>query len=146
MAIKNYTTSISAEKTISEISSALVKAGANKIMVDYADGLAVALTFQLVHKGKTVFFQLPCNWEGVYNRLKNDSKVPRSKKTDEQALRTAWRIIKDWIEAQLAIIEAELVDTAEVFLPYALTSTGTTIYQALEQNQLLLEDKSNIKP
>lgn len=37
MALKNYTTSISVEKTISEIQAMLAKAGASKIMSEYDD-------------------------------------------------------------------------------------------------------------
>jgi hypothetical protein len=44
----------------------------------------------------------------------------------------AWRIVKDWTEAQLAMTECGLADTAQVFLPYAQDSTGTTIYENLK--------------
>ncbi len=43
----------------------------------------------------------------------------------------AWRICKDWIEAQLAIVEAEMADMVEVFLPYAQTESGETVYEQL---------------
>jgi hypothetical protein len=39
----------------------------------------------------------------------------------EQAARIACRIIPNWEEAQLAIIETGLVDLKQVFLPYAQT-------------------------
>ncbi|WP_189339127.1 hypothetical protein [Williamsia muralis] len=35
--------------------------------------------------------------------------------TPEHALRVAWRITKDWVEAQLAIIETQMVTPAQVF-------------------------------
>jgi hypothetical protein len=57
-------------------------------------------------------------------------------KTREQAARIAWRIVKDWVEAQLAIIEAEMASRPEVFLPYAQTNTGETIFQRFEKNGL----------
>jgi len=47
----------------------------------------------------------------------------------------AWRIIKDWIEAQLAIVEAEMVEMAEVFLPYAVTKSNKTLYQDVIENK-----------
>jgi hypothetical protein len=40
--------------------------------------------------------------------------------------RVAWRIVKDWIEAQMAIVEAGQAEMAEVFLPYATIEDGTT--------------------
>ena len=40
--------------------------------------------------------------------------------------------MKDWIEAQLAIVEAEMVDIEEVFLPYALNELDQTLYEAIK--------------
>lgn len=137
MAILNYTTSIDAEKTISEISKALVKAGANKIVTDYSDQIPCALTFALILNGSTVVFSLPANSEGVYRVMVNSKKIPRSKCTHEQAQRVAWRILKDWVEAQAAIIQAGLATADQVFLPYAITPSGQTVYQAISQGQIL---------
>ena len=53
----------------------------------------------------------------------------------EQAFRTAWRIIKDWGEAQLALLETEMVDFEEVFMPYIL-SGRETLYQALSEGRV----------
>ena len=58
---------------------------------------------------------------------------------EEQARRTAWRITKDWVDAQLAIIETKMVTTAQVFLPYAVTNDGRQVYQRfIEDSSLLL--------
>ena len=53
----------------------------------------------------------------------------------EQAYHTAWRIIKDWVEAQLALLETEMVDFEEVFMPYIL-SGRETLYQALSEGRV----------
>jgi hypothetical protein len=137
MAILNYTTSIDCEKTISEIQKCLVKHGAHKIVTDYANGLPCAVTFCLTLNGNMVGFALPANYSGVLKAMKNDRKVPNSKCTDEQAQRVAWRIVKDWVEAQMAIVEAQLADVTEVFLPYAITKTGTTVYNEIKSNGML---------
>ena len=53
----------------------------------------------------------------------------------------AWRIIKDWIEAQLAIVEAEQAEMVEVFLPYAQNpATGKTLFEQLSNDQFALLD------
>lgn len=52
-------------------------------------------------------------------------------------MRTSWRIIKDWVEAQMAITEAGLADVAEVFLPYAITK-GTTLYKSIKSNGMMM--------
>jgi len=138
MAILNYTTSIDCEKTISEIQKCLVKHGANKIVTDYKDGLPSAVTFCLVINESLVGYILPANYSGVLKAMKKDNKVPNSKCTEEQAQRVAWRIVKDWVEAQMAIVEAQLADVAEVFLPYAVTKTGETMYHYIQKTPQLL--------
>jgi hypothetical protein len=37
----------------------------------------------------------------------------------EQAERTAWKIIQDWIEVQMSMIQMQQADFREVFLAYA---------------------------
>ncbi len=61
-----------------------------------------------------------------------DKKVPKPLKTKEQAARVAWRIIKDWVEAQIAIIDAGMATVTQVFLPYAQTPEGT-VYECFEK-------------
>ncbi len=138
MAILNYTTSIDAEKTIGEITKCLVKHGAHKIVADYKDGLPSAVTFCLTIDDRMIAFSLPANYEGVLNSMKKDSKVPMRLCTKEQALKVSWRIIKDWVEAQMAIVEAKLADMAEVFLPYAIHKDGSTLYNYIKGNGMLL--------
>lgn len=132
MPILNYTTSIDSEKTIAEITKILVKSGANKIVADYKDGIPTGVTFCLMVDSNMVGFCLPANYEGVLMAMKKDPKVPQRACTKEQALRVSWRIVKDWVEAQMAIVEAKLADVAEVFLPYAITKSGNTLYQEIK--------------
>ncbi len=138
MAILNYTTSIKCEKTIMEIQKCLVKHGATKITTDYADQIPVGVTFCLLMSGSLVAFSLPVNYNGVLKSMSTDKKVPKRLVTQEQALKVSWRIIKDWVEAQLAIVEAQLAEMAEVFLPYAVTNNGKTLYQEIGSTGILL--------
>lgn len=141
MAILNYTTKIDSYKTITEIQKTLGKHGANKMIIDTdLDGNPTSLTFCISWGGMPTAFNLPCNFEGVLKALKYDTKVAKKLKTEEQALRVGWRILKDWVEAQLAIVKADMASIQEVFLPYVVTKTGTTLYKHLEEDkQLLLE-------
>lgn len=61
--------------------------------------------------------------------MKNDTKVSRSLCTKEQALRVSWRILKDWIVAQMAIIQAKLASLTQVFLPYIVAKDGKTLFE-----------------
>lgn len=131
MAILNYTTSIESAKTAGEIQSILARKGANAIAIDYVSGEPSALTFRLKIEAQEISFRLPCNWEGVYRVMCADRKVERRLKSQQQAKRVAWRIVKDWVIAQIAIIESGQARTEEVFLPYALTANGQTLFQRI---------------
>jgi len=134
MAILNYTTKIDSVKTIGEITQCLVAHGANKIVSDYDGQIPISVTFTIVLNDTPIFYSLPANYAGVLKAMENNKKIPRSLCTREQAIRVSWRIIKDWVEAQMAIVEAELADMAEVFLPYAITPSGETLYHEIKNN------------
>jgi hypothetical protein len=55
-----------------------------------------------------------------------------------QASRVAWRIIKDWVDAQLAIIETEMVTLEQVFLPYMQVKDNKTLYEVMIEKRFLL--------
>lgn len=138
MAILNYTTSVPVEKSIMQIQQILVKHGAKKIVTDYSGALPIAVTFCLEVNGQLVAFNLPANFAGVLNAMRKDKKITRAACNEDQARRVAWRIVKDWVEAQLAIVEANLAELAEVFLPYAVTKNGTTLYREIANNPSVL--------
>ena len=144
MAILNYTTSIATEKTGAEIQKKLAKAKAQAILTEYNDeAIMSSISFRINTPHGVIFFRLPANTDGVYKALLADSNVPRRLKTREQAAKVAWRILKDWIEAQLAIVEAGMASITEVFLPYAQGKDGVTLYQSLESGgfKALTHDK-----
>lgn len=135
MPILNYSTKIDSYKTLAEIQQILSKHGVRKMIVDNDNsGNPVALSFFVDWNGQMTSFSLPCNFKGVLNAMKN-GKVQKSLCTEEQALRVGWRIVKDWVEAQMAIVEAELATIQEVFLPYAITQTGDTLFHYIEGNK-----------
>jgi len=139
MPILNYTTQIKVEKTVGEIQGILAAAGAQSISVDYdQNGQPTALTFLIAVQGQLVNFRLPSRWRGVWASLRDDPTIPRRLRSEDQARRVAWRIVKTWTQAQVAIIEAGLAELAEVFLPYAVNPrTGQTLYQEFEASHLL---------
>lgn len=137
MGIKNYSTTVSAIKTVGEIQAILGKATAKSVSVDYEEGQPVAIRFSLLVAAQEVWFRLPCNVEGVLRTMQRD-RVEKRYRNIEQARRAPWRIIKDWIDAQMAIIDAGQVKAAEVFFPYILQSDGQTLFQYYENQQLAL--------
>ena len=142
MAILNYTTTISARKTVGEIQEILSENGAKKIMMDYDDNqIPSQITFALKVDDQMILFALPANYEGMLKAMSRDNKIARKYCNRDQAVRVAWRVIKVWIEAQCAIVQSGMVEMAEVFLPYAVTKKGSTLYKEIKEggNQLLLK-------
>jgi len=134
MPISNYTTKIDSMKTVGEIQKMLMEHDATKIMVESANKIPVGVTFQI----GPATYRLPANWQGVLKVLIKDPSVPKSLRTDEQALRVTWRILRDWVEAQVAIIEAEAASVDQVFLPYAILKNGNTVYEEFQNNPKML--------
>jgi hypothetical protein len=138
MPILNYTTQIKASKTVGEILDILARQGADNIQIEYGQPFAgervpVALTFMVTLHSQPIYYRLPVRWQGVRRALRKEA--PRYQ-TDEQAFRVAWRIIKDWVEAQLALIQSEQAELAEVFLPYAVMPDGVTVWEQFKARQL----------
>lgn len=147
MSLLNYTTQISGDKSVAEISKALSKVGARRVMYEYSDeGYITSISFEIILNDQPLGFRLPTDWRPVLEVLQKDPKVPRPLKTQEQALRVAWRITKSWVEAQVAYIETMMVTTAQVFLPYAVTKNGNTLYEqiATDPSMLLGEGKETL--
>jgi hypothetical protein len=134
----NYTTTVAVGRTIGQIQGLLVEAGARQVMTEYDEvGRATGIAFavQTAHGPRT--FVLPVNSGRVEAVLKRD-KVPARYSTPEHAERVAWRIVKDWVEAQLAIIRTEMVTLDQVMLPYMRGDDGRTVYELYIDRQLAL--------
>ena len=135
MPLLNYTTKVNVYTTLGEIQRQLAKHGAKKIMQDYdGEGRITALAFMVDTPGGPRGIRLPANVEAVHAVLTRQ----KVKCDREQAERVAWRIVKDWVEAQMAILESEMVQMDEIFLPYMLNSAGATVFEAYRSNQLAL--------
>ena len=152
MPLKNYTTEVSARKSIAEIQSKLVDHGATSMIIDYGpDKEPVSLSFIVPTSQGNLPFRLPAKAEEVEKILLGmRRRVPETwhydydrvmDKIRKQAARVAWRIIRDWIDAQLAIIETEMVTIDQVFLPYMLMDGGShTLYETLVDRGFLLKE------
>jgi len=137
MAIKNYTTTVEVYKSLGEIQGALASHGARKIMVVYdGAGQPTGIVFGIETPAGPRGFCLPANVEGV-RAVFARQKV---KASTGQAERTAWRNVRDWIMAQMAIIEAGQVEMEEVFLPYLTDRQGRTLYQLYQGGHLAIGD------
>lgn len=142
MAILNYTTTIDSFKTVSEIEYTLMKHKAKSIMKNYDGESITGLSFLIDTGVQQIPVRLPVKVDECLKVLKKEKREnPRKqiKDTREQAERVAWRILKDWVEAQMALLDIEMVRFEEIFLPYIQTNNGQTVYEQLEERQFLLE-------
>lgn len=136
MAIKNYTSEVNVHKSLAEVQGALAEHGAKRIMIEYDEkGQPNGVMFQIETPVGFRSFVLPANADGV-RAVMAKQKV---KVADGQAERTAWRNVRDWVLAQMAIIEAGMVQMDEVFLPYMTDGHGRTVYQLYQGGTLALE-------
>jgi len=146
MPILNYSTEVPAERTVAQIIGMLARKGAQSITQDFlADGRVKAIRFLLNVGGLPSTFALPANIDGVasvimaekpYSRYSNQTRDEWMMKQRAAAERISWRILKDWIEAQMALIESGQADAGQVFMPYAQQADGRTMYELwLDNNQ-----------
>ena len=142
MAILNYTTTVDSFKTVSEIEYILMKHKAKSIMKNYDGETITGLSFLIDTGVQQIPVKLPVKIDECLEVLKKEKREnPRKqiKDTRQQAERVAWRILKDWVEAQMALLDIEMVRFEEIFLPYIETNNGQTIYERLEERQFLVE-------
>lgn len=142
MALKNYTSA--GHGTFEKIQKVLASHGANKIMYDYGpDGQLTAITFGLDINGQQMGFRLPALTENVVqimyggtDRWGRQKKITQAQR--DQAYKTAWANIRDWIDAQMALIDTRQVKLEQVFLPYLIVRGNQTLFEQLESRQFAL--------
>jgi len=141
----NYSTTIGATKTASEMQTMLARHGASKVMIEYGDrGIPSGIAFFLDTPHGPRSFSLPCDIAAMHKVLIDQDRqgllrsgTKRERASREQAERVAWRVLKDWLAAQLALIETQMVDLTEVMLPYLIRDDGKTLYEAYREREAL---------
>ena len=137
MPIKNYTTKVSAAQSVAEIVGALAAHGATKIQQDYEAGRPISVAFMIDTPAGPRGFRLPSSTDRVASVLSRQ----KVRVDDAQAERVAWRILRDWVMAQMAILETEMVAMDEIMLPYMLDDQGRTAYELYQSRQLLIGEE-----
>lgn len=148
--IKNYTSGVPVERTINRIEGALIRGGAIGISKEYKEGLLEAIHFSIPNPkgpGMTII-RLPGDAKAVYKALLDKMKRPREetlKRLEDQAARTAWKLIQDWVEIQMTLIEMQQLEFLQVFLPY-IWDGKQTLYNYLKDTgfKMLTEGRKNV--
>lgn len=145
MRLKNRTSSVPFERTLARIETLLVDGGATAVSREYDGRQIAAFFFSLpAAEGRTVNFRLPANVDAVYAVMASGVKRPRRGTLDRirtQALRTAWKLMQDWVEVQMSLVAMDQAEAVQVFLPYAWNGKETLYAQLKAGNfQRLLGD------
>lgn len=152
MPIANYTTTKKVDETLPDIIAALRRRGVTRISTVYDDdGQEVGLEFTMRTDYGSRDFSLPVRVDGVQEALRRAEKAGEFaslKKaagtftTRAHAARVAWAIARDWLRAQGALIDANLVTMDEVMMPYMVAryehGEAVTMYGAFRDQQLAL--------
>lgn len=145
-ALVNYSTKIDATQTVAEMQALLARHGARRIAVDYGPrGVPSSLDFMLETPHGMRSFSLPVEPERMQRLLEKEEKAGRlktgskSERTSlDQAERVAWRVMKVWLEAQLALVAAELVDLDQAMFAYLQVGpAGETLYKVYRTRENL---------
>lgn len=117
--IKNYTSSVPVERTVSYIEQELVKIGVSHIEKNYDNGSITGILFS-IDKPKRIRFKIPADIDAAFEIIKT---IPEYRSKNEewlkaQAQRTAWRLVYNWVEVQVAMVQLKQAQAMQVFLPY----------------------------
>jgi hypothetical protein len=150
--LKNYTSEVPVNDTVGKIEQTLIRCGVAGIMKEYSDvnGSVAALTFQLQTFEGKVSIRLPVSvnmcqdafWSDYVNgdQLSDDgnslrwsgNKKKRRQDFRQQAERTAWKIMQDWVEVQMSMIQMKQAEPMQVFLPYVMVDDQTSVFQQIK--------------
>lgn len=140
--IANYSTEVPSDKSVSEIHR-MLSGVATAVMVDYENGEAASISFRIDKIRENgggrlqLGFRLPCDWKRTLKVMHSNRTIPPRLKSPQQARRVAWRIVRDWLRAQLSLIEIDQVDTEQALLPYAITPSGETLYERIQRDNFV---------
>lgn len=128
MPIKNYTSKVKPTQTIIEIEEILQEHGIRQMHKFFDDdGQVEGIYFTIPFGDRMVHYKMPAKVEAVRQIMADDPDIRPGYVKNARCV--AWRIIKDWIDAQLTMVKVNLVEIHQIFLPYAYDpSSGETLY------------------
>lgn len=140
MNLKNYTSNIPANTTISYIETYLAECGVTGVTKQFDQGVPIALYFHVEVGPRKFTIRLPARvnevWEYLWRDYVSTRTQPRLKKDDfkQQAARTAWKIQQDWVQVQMSLIKLKQADFLEVFMGF-IYDGEQSYYQRVVHNE-----------
>lgn len=161
--LKNYTSEVPVNQTIFNIEKVLLKCGVTGITKDYdASARVSAVSFKVASASGDIVIRIPVNEKSAIDALWHDyadgdklsqdgssiaawSTRKKKKRSDfiDQGSRTAWKIMQDWIEVQMSMIQMKQAEPLEVFLPY-IWDGKQTVYNRVSEGgmRMLIPEKT----
>lgn len=139
MTIKNYTSTVPAVRSIQHIEDRLVRHGAQKILKTYdSEKRLEGFCFILMIQGREIPFRLPARVANVEKVLRGEVRRPKDgtlERIKKQSEMTAWKLVSDWIDIQLSLVELGQVELMEVMLPYVYCpADDTTFFEQIKNS------------
>src|SRR6476661_1448094 len=132
MALKNAYSQINIQQLFNHMQKTLALHKAQQIVFEYDQtGKVMGLTFVIKVNERLLPIKLPARISEVGKVLAEQG----FRYDEEQIYRVAWRNINDWIEAQMAMLDSQMVKMEEIFLPYITDQSGVTYFEKLERKQ-----------
>lgn len=125
MPIKNYLSRSPISNIFSDIEKTLSSHGAKQVTRDYDNGRIVAISFIVATPSGDLKVKLPARTDRVEQIFENEG----IRYKPDQPYRTAWATLRDWVAAQMALLELEMVKMEEIFLPYVMDPNGKTFFE-----------------
>lgn len=138
--IKNYTSTIAADKSILRIEKILIELGARNIAKEYDGfGKVLCISFSIPYGEGVMPFKLPAKVEPIkklFLKGYRRATAVQARNCEEQAMRTAWKNIHEWVQLQATMILLEQAEFMEVFMPYIFNmDKGKTFFQVAKDSQ-----------
>ena len=144
--IRNYTSDVPVSRSVYFIQEVLVKHNAKQIITEYDSGVISGIAFLIDTPKGTLPIKLPVrtkNVEAIFFAQKKPRRnwmnpEPLTQQEKEQAARTAWKNLYEWVDMQMTLLDMDQVRMEEIFLPYMATPSGKTFFEVMEDRGFLL--------
>lgn len=137
--MRNKTSSISPERSILKIEQILISIGATNIAKEYANGKVAAVLFSVRRGVSSQFFKLPARTDAIFKHLhKTRVRLTEAQQRTlrEQAERTAWKNVMEWVDLQATMIKLDQIEFMEAFFAHAWSmEENKTFFERVKENQ-----------
>lgn len=132
----NYTTTMSPEKTAAECVLALGRYGASQVTLFFGvRRTPTGMTFVIETEQGQRAYKIGVDVARTTRALSGAPGVPRKNSGRDQAERTAWKTLRDWLDFNLRMIETGLMEAEEVLLPYSVNEQGRSMWEVMAERR-----------